>query len=116
VLEAEVAFLDQVEQIHSLREGVAACNGHDETQVGADEAILGLGRCGHLGLQVGAALAVGEQFSRFAALLDDARELALVLSCEEGNLSDVVEIETNRVIHYGCYNRSWWCSFRPRAV
>ncbi len=43
VLEAEVALLDEVEQLHARGQGVAAGDAHDEAQVGPDEAVLGRG-------------------------------------------------------------------------
>jgi hypothetical protein len=43
VLEAQVALLDEVEEIHALGQGVAAGDAHHEAQVGADEAVLGFG-------------------------------------------------------------------------
>ena len=41
VLETEVAFLDEIEQLHAGRQGVAAGDAHDESQVGPDEPVLG---------------------------------------------------------------------------
>ena len=72
---------------------------HDEAQVGADEAVLGLGGGGDGVLQRHAALAVGELLGGLAAGLDDARELALVLGGEQGNLADVVQVQADGVIH-----------------
>ena len=43
VLEAEVALLDEVEQVHALGQGVAAGDADHEAEVGADEPVLGLG-------------------------------------------------------------------------
>src|SRR4051812_33926362 len=51
VLEAEVAFLDEVEQVHALGEGIPAGDADHEAKVGADEAILGLGGRVHCGLE-----------------------------------------------------------------
>ena len=51
------------------------------------------------GLQVGGPLAGLELLGRFATGLDDARQLALVLGGEKGDLADVVEVETDGVIH-----------------
>ena len=116
VLEAEVALLDEVEQVHALGQGVAAGDGHDQAQVGADEAVLGVGGGRHLGLEVGAALAVGEPLGGLAAGFDDARQLALVLGGEEGDLADVVQVQADGVVHDVSYNRSWWGSFRPSRV
>ncbi len=48
VLEAEVALLDEVEQVHALGEGVAASDADHESEVGADEPILGVGGGAHL--------------------------------------------------------------------
>ena len=43
VLEAEVALLDEVEELHAGGQGVAAGDAHDEAEVGPDEPVLGLG-------------------------------------------------------------------------
>ena len=72
MLEPEVALLDQVEQIHPLGQRIAPGDGHDETQVGADEAVLGVGSCGDGVLQRHAALAVGQLLGGLTAGLDDA--------------------------------------------
>ena len=72
----------------------------------ADEAVLGVGGGGHGGLQGGAALAVGELLGGLAAGFDDARELALVLGGEQGDLADVVQVQTDGVVHDVSYNRS----------
>src|SRR4029077_15246841 len=41
VLEAEVALLDQVEQLHARRHRVAPGHTYDQTEIGSDETILG---------------------------------------------------------------------------
>ena len=114
MLEAEVALLDEVEQVHALGQGVAAGDADDETEVGADEAVLGLGGGGHGLLEGDAALAVGELLGGLAACLDDARELPLVLGGEQGDLADVVQVEADGVVHDEWYNRSWWVRIRIR--
>ena len=53
VLEAEVALLDEVEQVHALRQGIPTGDADDEAQVGPDEAILRFGGGRHGGLQIG---------------------------------------------------------------
>jgi hypothetical protein len=106
VLEAEVPLLDQVEEVHPLGEGVAAGDADHEPQVGADEAVLRLGRRSHLRLEGGAALAIVELLLGLATRLDDARQLALVLGGQEGHLADVVQVETDGVVHGDSYNRS----------
>ena len=72
VLEAEVALLDEVEQFHALGQRVALGDGDDEAEVGADEAVLGVGGCRDGVLQRHAALAVGQLLGGLAAGLDDA--------------------------------------------
>ena len=107
VLETQVALLDQVEQVHALGQGIAPGNGDDETQVGANETILGVGSSGDSVLQRHAALAVGQLLGSLAAGLDDAaRELSLVLGREQAHLADVVQVQTNGVIHCVVANRS----------
>src|SRR3954469_2295196 len=44
VLEAEVALLDEVEQLHAGGHRVAARHAHDQAEIGADEPVLGRGR------------------------------------------------------------------------
>src|SRR6056297_163475 len=106
VLETQVARLDEVEQVHALGQGVAASDADHEAQVGADEPVLGLGGFGHLTLERHAALAVVELFLCLTASLDDARQLTLVLGGQERDLADVVQVETNGVVHDVSYNRS----------
>ena len=106
VLEAQVALLDEVEEIHALREGVATGDRDHEAKVRADEPILGLGGFAHLALQRHAALAGVELLLCFAACFDDARQLALVFGGQQGDLADVVQVETNGVVHDVSYNRS----------
>ena len=106
MLQAEVALLDQIEQIHPLGQRIAPGNRHHETQVGADETVLGVGSCGDGALQRHAALAVGQLLGGLAAGLDDARQLSLVLGSEQGNLADVVQIQADGVIHCAVVNRS----------
>ena len=72
VFEAEVALLDEVEQIHPLGQRVALGDGDDEAEVGADEAVLGVGGGGDGVLQRHAALAVGQLLGGLTAGLDDA--------------------------------------------
>src|SRR4051812_30094360 len=57
VLEAEVPFLDEVEQLHAGGQGVAARDAHHEAQVGADEAVFGDGGIGDGTIDVAAGLA-----------------------------------------------------------
>ena len=106
MLEAEVALLDQVEQIHALGERVAAGDGDHEAEVGADEPVLRLGGFADLALEGDATLAGVELFLRLAAGFDDARQLALVFGGQQRDLADVVEVETDGVVHDVSYNRS----------
>jgi len=78
VLEPEVALLDEVEQLHARRHGVAARHAHNETEVGADEAVLGCGRLGHLLAEFATALTRIDTDGRVAAPLDDLGEFALL--------------------------------------
>ena len=80
---------------------------HDEAEVGADEAVLGVGSCGDGVLQRHAALAVGQLLGGLAAGLDDARQLALVLGGEQGDLADVVQVQADGVVHCVVVNRSF---------
>ena len=60
---------------------------------------LALGGGGHGVLEGDAALAVGQLLCGVAACLDHPRELPLVLSGEERDLADVVQVQANRVVH-----------------
>ena len=103
----EVALLDQVEQIHALGEGVAAGDADHEAEVGADEPVLRVGGRCNGSLQGGATLAAGELLGSLAAGLDDAGQFALVLSGEQRNLANVVQVQTNGVVHDVFVNRSY---------
>ena len=89
-----------------LGQRIALGDRDDETQVGADEAVLGIGGGGDGVLQRHAALAVGQLLGGLTTSLDDARQLALVLSGEQRNLADVVQVQTDGVIHCVVINRS----------
>jgi hypothetical protein len=56
VLEAEVALLDEVEEVHALGRGVLAGDADHEAEVGPDEPVLGVGRCPDGTLQLAPAL------------------------------------------------------------
>ncbi len=116
VLEAEVAFLDEVEEVHALGEGVPAGDGDDESEVGADEPVLGVRGVAHGHLQCGGLLAGGQLFGGLTACLDDAGQLALVFRSEQGDLADVVQVQTNGVIHDVFCNRSAMRWIPIRAV
>ena len=109
VLEAEVAFLDQIQQVHALGQGITTGDGDHQSEVGTDEAVLGAGGLGHCGLEGCALLALGEPLGRVAAGFDDARQFALLLSIEEGT---PCRCRSGRVR----WSRSWQlfstCSFR----
>ena len=49
-----------------------------------------------------ALLALGEALGCVAAGFDDAGELTLFLSVQQRHLADVVQVETDRVIHGSC--------------
>jgi hypothetical protein len=61
----------------------------------ADEAVLGVGGGGHLGLEGCALLALGEALGGLAAGLDDARQLALLFGVEQGHLADIVQVQSD---------------------
>ena len=67
---------------------------------------LALAAARDLALEGGATLAGVELLRRFAAGFDDAGQLALVLGGEQGDLADVVQVQTNGVVHDVSYNRS----------
>jgi hypothetical protein len=94
VLETEVAFLNQVAQIHPLGEGVAAGDGDDQPEVGADEAIFGRSGGTDFGVEGRIGRTVGELPRGLVALFDGAGKIALFNSVEERDFADIVEIET----------------------
>ena len=73
VLEAEVALLDEVEQLHARGQGVAAGDADDEAEVGPDEAVLGGVRHPHDLVEFGVVVAVGDPLGGGASGFD-ARE------------------------------------------
>ena len=52
-------------------------------------------------------LAVGEPLGGVAAGFDDAGQLALLLCGEEGDLADLVQVQTNRITHGGSCNLNY---------
>jgi hypothetical protein len=113
VLQAEVALLDKVTQVHALGKGVAAGDADHQPEVGPDEAVLGGSGVRHGARQLGAGLTSGDAFRRLVAGLDDARQRALLLRREEGNLADLVEVEADRIVHVSVSNR-WRASRIPQ--
>src|SRR5262249_31562324 len=89
MLEAEVALLDEVEEIHPLGEGVAPCDGDHQAKVGPDEPVLGTVGSGDGSLEVGGGFASVDAGGCLAAGLDLARQLLLLISGEERNLADL---------------------------
>jgi hypothetical protein len=94
VLETEVAFLNEVAQIHPLGEGVAAGDGDDQPEVGADEAIFGRSGGTDFGVEGRVDRTIGELPGGLVALFDGAGKIALFNSVEKRNFADIVEIET----------------------
>ena len=92
MLEAEVALLDEVEQLHAGGQGVAAGDAHDEAEVGPDEPVLGCGGLADGLVELTALLAIIFASTGFEALLDDLAELALFLGIEERNRPDLVQV------------------------
>ena len=105
VLEAEVALLDEVEQVHAPGQGVAAGDAHHEAQVGPDEPVLGRGGSGHVTAQLGAALAGIEPGTGRHALLDDLRELSLLGRVQQRHGADLVEVLADGIAHCASSNR-----------
>ena len=86
-------------EVHALGQRVAAGDRDDEAQVGADEPILCFGCFAHLALQRSSLLASVKLLGRLAASLDDAREFTLVFGSEQRHLADVIEVQTDGIIH-----------------
>ena len=101
VLEAEVALLDEVEQLHARGKGVAPGHADDQAEVGPDEPVLGVGGGADRPLQLAAALTGVERRLGIAALLDDLGQLTLFEGGEQRHQADFVEVLADRVAHVG---------------
>jgi hypothetical protein len=104
VLEAQVAFLDEIQELHAGGKGVAASHAHHEPQVGPDEPVLGGGRIADRTIELTALLAIFLAGLRLEALLDDLGELALFLGIEKRNRADLVQVLSNRIAHDNSLN------------
>src|SRR5690606_31031484 len=85
VLEAEVALLDEVEQLHGGGQRVPASDAHHQAEVGPDEAILGRGGRSDRLAELAPALARVEARLGVAPTLDRLRQLALLVGGEKGH-------------------------------
>jgi len=94
MLETEVAFLDQIEQLHTGRHGVAPGHRHHEAKVGADEPVLGDRGVGDRTVEFGAGLAGLFTETGLVALLDDLGQLTLFFRGEQRDEPYFVEILT----------------------
>jgi hypothetical protein len=101
VLQADVALLDEVEELHARGEGVAAGHADHEAEVGPDEPVLRLGgglvgpaQLPDLGGIEGIAL-LGETGTSRHALLYDLGQLPLLIGGEQGDQADLVQVLTN---------------------
>ena len=72
VLEAEVALLHEIEEIHAGGKGVAAGNADDEAEVRPDEPVLGGVRHPHDLVEFGVVVAVGDPLGGGASGFDRA--------------------------------------------
>jgi hypothetical protein len=99
VLETQVAFLDQVEQLHRGGDGVAPGDADHQPKAGTDETVLGTACLRHGGVQMAAALPGIESTLGFAPGLDRLRQLPLLIGTEPGNGADFIEVPANRVSH-----------------
>ncbi len=80
-------------------QGVAAGDADDQAEVGPDEAVLRLGSGGDGLVELGAGLAGLRATRGLPAGLDDAGQLLLLIRREKGHLADLVEVETNGIVH-----------------
>ena len=108
VLEAEVALLDQVEQLHARGQRVAAGDADDEAEVGPDEAVLGRGGLASDGAAARRCRSPASMAARGRhARLDDLGELALLLGGEQRHEPDLVEVLTDGIAHGDLLN-DWY--------
>ena len=99
VLQTQVALLDQVAEVHALGEGITAGDADHQPEVGADEAVLGLGTGADGTPKIGAPLSGLEACGRGVAVLDHPGQLLLLICVEEGDLADLVEVHTDGIAH-----------------
>ena len=114
VLEAEVALLDEVEQLHAGRQRVAAGDAHDEAEVGPDEAVLGRGALAGEAAVLGGVVAGVDGGAGLHARFDRLGELALLGGGEEGHEADLVEVLTDGIAHGNLLN-DWYPGHLPRG-
>ena len=94
MLEAEVALLDEVQELHGRGEGVAAGDRDDEAEVGPDEPVLGLGALAGEAAVLGGVLAGLDGGAGLHAGFHGLGELALLHGGEQGHEADLVEVLT----------------------
>ena len=92
VLEPEVALLDQVQQFHAGRQGVAAGHAHHQAEVGPDEPVLGRVGVADGLVDVAASLALLLALAGLYAALDGLGQLALLLGVEQRHRADLVQV------------------------
>src|SRR5262245_57205446 len=107
VLEAEVALLHEVEEIHAGGEGIAAGDADDEAKVRPDEPVLGGVRHPHDLVELWVVVTGGDPLGGGASGFDGAGKLPLLFCVEEGDLTDLVQIQTNCVTHGGFLNPNY---------
>ncbi len=84
--ESGVAVLDEVFERHRGRAAHAAGDGHDETDVGADEVVASIVCVGDQGLELGRGTGPGDHLGGFPAGGDAAGEFSLLGGGEERDL------------------------------
>ena len=94
MLEAEVALLDEVQELHRRGKGVPPGDGHDEAEVRSDEAILGRGTLASEALLLGGVVSGFDGGSGLHARFNGLGELALLRGGEQGDEPDLVEVLT----------------------
>ena len=94
MLEAEVALLDEVEELHRRRQRVAAGDGDDEPEVGPDEPVLGLGALAGEATVLRGVLSRLDGVAGRHAGFHRLRELALLGGGEQRHEADLVEVLT----------------------
>src|SRR3546814_2435355 len=98
-LEAEVALLNEVEELHGRGKGVAAGDRDDEAKVGADEAVLGLCALAGEAAVLGCVLTGLDGRASLGARLHQLRALALLVGGEQGHQSALVEDRKSTRLH-----------------
>ena len=92
MLQAEIALLYQVEQLHAGRKGIASGHADDQPQVGPYESVLGLLGFADRLVEAAPGLTRLFQLAGFHAAFYRLRQLALLFGVQERYSADLVQV------------------------